>query len=226
MTQAKKILDFYHTLAVPSALPDGVTIMNPYQNKIAADLARQFYDRYYGDSNERIPILGINPGRFGGGITGIPFTDPIKLETQCGIKNDLDKKPELSADFIYRMIAAYGGVDTFYSRFYIGAICPLGLTANGKNLNYYDTPEVERALRNFIVTSLQAQLDFPLNRERCICLGEGKNFKYLTRLNEEYGFFKSIIPLPHPRFIMQYRRKRVEEYVGQYLAAMGGGIEV
>src|SRR5690606_10291567 len=147
-----------------------------------------------------------------------------KLETQCGIKNDLDKKPELSADFIYRMIAAYGGVDTFYSRFYIGAICPLGLTANGKNLNYYDTPEVERALRNFIVTSLQAQLDFPLNRERCICLGEGKNFKYLTRLNEEYGFFKSIIPLPHPRFIMQYRRKRVEEYVGQYLAAMGGGI--
>lgn len=222
MTQAKKILDFYHTLSVPSALPDGVAIMNPYQNKIAAELARRFYERYYGDTNERILILGINPGRFGGGITGVPFTDPIKLETQCGIKNDLEKKAELSADFIYLMIAAYGSVDAFYGKFYIGAVCPLGLTANGKNLNYYDTPEVENTLRDFIVSSLQSQLDFPLNRDRCICLGEGKNFKYITRLNHEYGFFKNIIPLPHPRFIMQYRRKRVDEYVGQYLAAMRG----
>lgn len=222
MTQAKKILDFYHTLSVPTALPDGVEVMNPYQNKKAAGLASQFYKRYYNDTNQRVLILGINPGRFGGGITGIPFTDPIKLEVQCGIKNDFEKKAELSADFIYRMIAAYGGVDAFYNRFYIGAVCPLGLTANGKNLNYYDTPEVESALRDFMVSSLKAQLDFPLYRERCFCLGEGKNFKYITRLNKEYRFFKNITPLPHPRFIMQYRRKKVEEYVGRYVGEMGG----
>lgn len=220
MTQAKKILDFYNTLAVPTALPDGVEIMNPYRNKKAATLARQFYNRYYDDNNPRVLIVGINPGRFGGGITGIPFTDPLKLEVQCGIKNDFEKRTELSADFIYRMIAAYGGVDKFYSRFYIGAVCPLGLTLNGKNLNYYDTPEVERILRDFMVRSLKAQLDFPLDREYCFCLGEGKNFAYLTKLNRQHGLFKNIIPLPHPRFIMQYRRKKVDEYVARYIEVL------
>ncbi len=39
----------------------------------------------------RYLILGINPGRFGGGITGIPFTDPIRLQNICGIENDFQK---------------------------------------------------------------------------------------------------------------------------------------
>lgn len=221
MTQAKKILNFYNSLSVPTVLPEGVEIMNPYQDKKAAALARQFYNRYYNDNNPRILILGINPGRFGGGITGIPFTDPLKLEVQCGIRNDFEKRTELSADFIYRMIEAYGGVDAFYSRFYIGAVCPLGLTLNGKNLNYYDTRELEDILRDFMVSSLKAQLNFPLDREQCFCLGEGKNFAYLTKLNREHGFFKNIVPLPHPRFIMQYRRKRVDEYVERYTDAFG-----
>ena len=221
MTQAKKILNFYNSLSVPTVLPEGVEIMNPYQDKKAAALARQFYNRYYNDNNPRILILGINPGRFGGGITGIPFTDPLKLEVQCGIRNDFEKRTELSADFIYRMIEAYGGVDTFYSRFYIGAVCPLGLTLNGKNLNYYDTRELEDILRDFMVSSLKAQLNFPLDREQCFCLGEGKNFAYLTKLNREHGFFKNLVPLPHPRFIMQYRRKRVDEYVERYIDEFG-----
>src|SRR5690606_41606914 len=99
--------------------------------------------------------------------------------------------------------------------------CPLGLTLNGKNLNYYDTRELEDILRDFMVSSLKAQLDFPLDREQCFCLGEGKNFAYLTKLNREHGFFKNIVPLPHPRSIMQYRRKRVDEYVERYTDAFG-----
>jgi hypothetical protein len=35
-------------------------------------------------------------------------------------------------------------------------------------------------------------------------------------LNEEYKFFKKVIPLAHPRFIMQYRRKKIAEYVNDY----------
>ena len=30
-------------------------------------------------------------------------------------------------------------------------------------------------------------------------------------------FFKQIIPLPHPRFIMQYKLKKKEEYIDRYL---------
>lgn len=39
-------------------------------------------------------ILGINPGRFGAGTTGIAFIDPIRLENECGINNSFPKKVE------------------------------------------------------------------------------------------------------------------------------------
>ena len=36
-------------------------------------------------------IFGINPGRFGAVLPGIPFTDPIRLKKECGIDNHLPK---------------------------------------------------------------------------------------------------------------------------------------
>jgi hypothetical protein len=51
----------------------------------------------------------------------------------------------------------------------------------------------------------------------CFCLGEGENFNYFSRVNERYRFFEEIIPLPHPRWVMQYRRKKIAEYVGSYV---------
>src|SRR5690606_3791757 len=106
VTLADKILDFLSTLPDPGPLPKGVAVMNPFVDKKAFTLVRRFYTTFYNDNNPRTAILGINPGRFGGGITGIPFTDPIKLEKYCGIENDYEKRAELSADFIYRMIEA------------------------------------------------------------------------------------------------------------------------
>lgn len=214
---AHKILDFLKSLNLNTKLPAGVEVMNPYQDSSAFALCREFYTRFYSDNQPRTLILGINPGRFGGGITGIPFTDPIKLETQCGIKNDLPKKAELSADFIYAMIGAYGGEKKFYDKFYISAVCPLGFVKDGKNLNYYDSGELQHAVYDFCVLSIQQQLNFGLNREVCYCLGDGKNFAFLNRLNNEYRFFNQVIALPHPRFIMQYRHKRIQEYIARYL---------
>ena len=71
----------------------------------------------------------------GAGVTGIPFTDPLCLEQNCGIQNPFDKRPELSSDFIYRFISAYGSAESFYSKFLISSLCPLGFVRNGKNLN-------------------------------------------------------------------------------------------
>lgn len=118
MVYAKHILSFLKGLCLESKLPAGVNVMNPYQNDVAFNLCEKFYKKYYNDTSQRTIILGINPGRFGAGLTGIPFTDPVKLEHECGIKNDLPKKRELSADFIYQMIHAYGGIQKFYNRFY------------------------------------------------------------------------------------------------------------
>jgi hypothetical protein len=216
MAFADKILTFYRSLELPK-LPAGVDAMNPYQDSTAYDLSEQFYRRFYSDDKPRRIIMGINPGRFGGGLTGVPFTDPLKLEQRFGIRNDLKKKVELSADFIYTMIDAYGGPKKFYSRYYINSVCPLGFVRDGKNLNYYDIRELQEAIEPFVVDSIKRQLDFGIDRKAAYCLGEGKNFAYLDKLNRQHGFFKEIVPLSHPRFIMQYKRKHIPAYVADYL---------
>jgi len=191
--------------------------MNPYQEDHVFELCRKFYSKYYCDQNPRRLIVGINPGRLGGGITGIPFTDPIRLAAECGIENSLSKKAELSSEFVYRMIRAYGGPEKFYCHYFISAVCPLGFVKEGKNLNYYDIRELQDSAEPFIVRALQQQLDLGFLRDRCYCLGEGKNFDYLSKLNERYQFFSQVIPLSHPRFIMQYRRKSIDSHIQTYL---------
>ena len=90
----------------------------------------------------------------------------------------------------------------------------------GKNLNYYDIKDLQIALKDFIVNSMTQQLSFGVKKTVCFCLGEGENFKFLQRLNAETGIFQEVIPLAHPRFIMQYKRKKIAEYVDRYLATL------
>src|SRR5215831_1320075 len=104
LTQSYAILEFYKKLNPRFRLPAGVEIMNPFTDGTAWELTSQFYTKFYNDTNRRIFIFGINPGRFGGGITGVPFTDPVRLEKICGIRNDLPKKAELSSLFVYDII--------------------------------------------------------------------------------------------------------------------------
>lgn len=216
MTWAKQIIAFNQSLKIEAKLPKGVVVLNPFADKVTLELSKKFYNKYYNDNNPRTLILGINPGRFGAGLTGVPFTDPKKLEERCGIVNTLPKKAELSADFIWMMIDACGGPEIFFGRYYISSISPLGFTLNGKNLNYYDDKQLEQAITPFAVKALRKQISFGLQTDVCYCLGEGKNVQFLTRLNEEQHFFKTLISLPHPRFIMQYRRKRLDEFLMLY----------
>jgi hypothetical protein len=218
MTFAQHVLTFYQSLSLTVKLPKGIEVMNPYQDVKTFRLCEQFYNTFYNDTDTRVMILGINPGRFGAGITGVPFTDPIKLEKYCGIANDMKKQAELSADFIYAMIEGFGGPFKFYNKFYISAISPLGFVKDGKNLNYYDVRELAEAVKPFMVSCINTQRSFGVNTRVCFCLGEGDNYKYLNKLNQEHNFFDRIEPLPHPRFIMQYKRKQVPQYVDQYVS--------
>jgi hypothetical protein len=216
-TFAGGILKFYEQLEIRTEIPDGVSVMHPFKDAEVKRVTRLFFKKYYNDRKQRTLILGINPGRFGAGITGITFTDPIRLEKECGIPNKFDKKQELSSLFIYEMINRYGGPEEFYAKYYFSAVSPLGFTRNGNNMNYYDDKNFERSITGFIVASLMEQIRFGIDCKRCICLGEGKNFEFLEKLNRKYNFFDSIIPLPHPRFIMQYRLRKKEEYLQTYL---------
>ncbi|OQX82255.1 MAG: DUF4918 domain-containing protein [Bacteroidetes bacterium 4484_276] len=219
-TFAQNVIQFNKNLGLSINVP-GVEVLNPFLTKSALDISAAFYNKYYNDSNPRTFLFGINPGRFGAGVTGIPFTDPINLENHCGIQNSLDKKPELSSQFIYQMIEALGGADEFYSRFFVTAVSPLGFTKDGNNLNYYDIKELQQSLKPFIISTIKKQLDFGANTKCAICIGGGKNFKYFNELNKQHHFFDFILPLDHPRFIMQYRRKKLDGYVEKYLDALG-----
>lgn len=194
--------------------------MNPYQSDETWTLTEKFYQKYYNDINTRKIIIGINPGRFGAGATGVPFTDPIRLEDPCGIQNSLPKKPELSSEFIYRMISHFGDTSTFYKSFFFSAVSPLGFTKEGKNLNYYDSKELQKKIEPYAITWMQKQLTFQVNKKKAFCLGEGKNIDVLKRLNDTHHFFDEIIPLPHPRFIMQYKRKSLPDYLDLYVRTL------
>jgi len=217
-TQATAILDFYRKLDPSFSMPSGIEIMNPFLDPQAWRLTKTFYEKFYSDTRPRKFIFGINPGRFGAGVTGVPFTDPIRLEEKCGIPSNLKRLPELSSQFIYAMIDKYGGVKEFYGDYFITALFPLAFTWNGKNLNYYDDKELLRSSEPFIVQCIRRQLDtIPTTTDSCFCLGEGENYKQFRRINEKHGFFKEIIPLPHPRWVMQYRRKKMEEFTAVYV---------
>ncbi len=222
MTFAEKVIQFNKNLDLTVTLPENIRVMNPFrENKDALEISSKFYQKYYNDHNQRRLILGINPGRFGAGVTGIPFTDTKRLEEKCGIKLDGITTHETSSVFVYDVIEQYGGVEEFYSRFYINSISPLGFVKTndkGKevNFNYYDSKALQNIVTPFMIESLQRQIDFGVDRSIVYSFGAGKNLKFLQQINHEYGFFDQIIPLEHPRYIMQYKLKNKDFYMAKY----------
>ncbi|MBS1573975.1 MAG: DUF4918 family protein [Bacteroidetes bacterium] len=217
---ANHIIHFYKSIEPPAKLPKGVGVLYPQQDKGVIKIVEQFYKKFYSDNYQRTLIFGINPGRFGAGVTGINFTGPKQLKENCGIEHSLKMHSELSAEFIYEAIEKYGGVKKFYKDFFITAVSPLGYIKDGVNLNYYDDKKLQEAVTPFVVDCVEKQLKWNVNRVKCICIGGEKNYKYLFKLNEKKGWFSEIIPLAHPRFILQYRRKTKEIYLSQYMDAL------
>ena len=227
LTFAQKVNRFNTNIHFTGSLPKGITMMNPFRESEAVrDLSSAFYLKYYNDYRTRRLILGINPGRFGGGVTGIPFTDTKRLVEKCHLPYTGKTTHEPSSVFIYEMIDAYGGPEAFYSEFYITSICPLGFIATGTNgrevnHNYYDSRELMNSVYEFMVESMEEQLGFGINTDVCYCFGKGKNEKFLRSLNEKKHFFENIIALEHPRYIMQYKSRSRQFYIDKYLSAFG-----
>jgi hypothetical protein len=219
MTLAKQILDFYFSLPKDLKLPKGITTIYPYDDVETKRVMKLFFEKYYADNNPRGFLVGINPGRFGSGITGIGFTDAVTLEKFCDIPNSFDKRVEVSATFIFEVIEAYGGVEKFYKDFYITSVMPMGLLKDGKNYNYYDDVKTQDSLEKFIKQSMDKQLAFGEYRRDIICIGQGKNLKYLEAYNKKHEVFDKILTVPHPRWVMQYKRKEKSKHIETYLKA-------
>ena len=228
-TFADKAIHYYDNLAAPANLPTGIDVMNPYQAPAVQEIVHSFYTRFFSDARPRVFVLGINPGRFGAGVTGISFTTPQNLRRYCGIDNELRDTPELSSRFIYQAVEAFGGAESFYSSFFLSSLFPLALTKDGpnggpKNYNFYDDRATTTALWPAITETIRTQLDFGANRNVAVCLGR-KNETYLRRLNEQQGFFSRIVTLDHPRYILQYKAKDVPAYLEKYIDTLHGCLE-
>ena len=207
-------------LETPQNVPSHIQFMNPFKEKAVFEMMEEFYKKFYADDKKRYLILGINPGRHGAGLTGIPFTDTQRLEGDCKISARGIQTREISSVFVYQVIAALGGVKKFYQNFYISSCCPLGLLLQRKqnwvNYNYYDDVITLKALGPFIESHFKNLLRLPLKTKKVFCLGTGKNFSFLKQIAKKWNFFEEVIPLSHPRYIMQYRFKKKEDYIKQY----------
>lgn len=217
MTFSQQVLDFYFTMRKDMPLPNGVETIYPFDNVETKRVMQTFFNKYYDDNRPRTYLVGINPGRLGSGITGIGFADAYHLDNYCDIPNSLDKRVEISAAFMFEVMDAYGGVEKFYRDFFFTTVMPLGLLKNDKNYNYYDDLQTQKALEPFIEETLLKQMSFPQAKPNIICVGQGKNLKYLKDFNDKHHCFESIDVLPHPRWVMQYRRKDKQKYIDAYL---------
>jgi len=224
-TVAEAIIKFYTSLKPPPT-PAGVKVLHPQVEAQVIEIIKAFSEKYYNDNSPRQLLFGINPGRFGAGITGVNFTAPRQLTQYCNIQHSLGNKSELSAEFIYDMITAYGGPEKFYSRFFITSVSPLGFVKDDINLNYYDDKALAATIRPWIIDTIKKQLKFAGSSKKCICIGGEKNYRYFSSINDEFQFFSKIIPLPHPRFILQYKRKQKNFYIDAYLKSLDEIIKI
>ena len=209
-------------------LPPGVGVLDPFQGGHAKEILRivtRFHRAYYSDVRPRVLMLGINPGRLGAGSTGLSFTDTKRCETDLGIPVTGLHTHEPSSDFFYRMIHAAGGVDRFYGQVYVHSVCPLGFVKDGPNgrainLNYYDDPALERAVLPFMEQWLRALVDMGMRTDVVLCIGTGLNAKSFTALNGRLKLFDRIVALEHPRYVMQYKAKQLDRYIGKYVQSL------
>ena len=225
-TVAQEILEFNDNLGrVSLEVLKGFNLINSF-NGVNKDTIKhvlhKFYTKYYNDTDKRFMILGSSPARRGTALTGVPFEDVNHLQKDTGISIDAFGANKRSSSFLYEVMEEYGGRQNFYKQFYMSFVCPLGiekinLKGNWVNCNYYENAALKKCLYPFIVDSLRRQIDFNIDTTVCFCIGSGENFKFLTNINNKYHFFDTIVPLEHPRFIMQYNADRKEEFMQKYV---------
>ena len=221
-TFGDRVIKFNSELHYTGKLPSGFQVLNPYMDSPETlKVMGTFYHKYYNDNAKRKFIIGINPSRHGAGVTGVPFTDTKRLESECGIKMTSAYTHEVSSVFVYDMISAYGGANEFYKEFYINSPFPLAIVRKAKNgnwlnANYYDDPKLFQHVKDFMIASLKKHIGMGLDTSEVFILGK-KNADFIQTLNKEAKLFKELTVLEHPRFIQQYKSRDKQLYIDKYI---------
>ena len=225
-TFADRIINFNTHLEYNQSLPKDFDVLNPYMdNPETMEVMRAFYHKFYNDNRQRKFIIGINPSRHGAGVTGVPFTDTKRLESECGIVMKSAHTHEVSSVFMYDMIKAYGGVTKFYNDFYINSPFPLAIVRKSKdgkwlNANYYDDEALFKSVKKYMIETLKKHIALGVDTQKVFVLGK-KNATFLQKLNKEATLFGEMVVLEHPRFIQQYKSKEKQLYIDKFLMSFG-----
>jgi hypothetical protein len=217
MAVGTSITNWLLSLQLDIALPDGFEVLTPYAQPEVRSIVKAFGDSYQSDDRPRLGLWGINPGRFGAGVTGLAFTDPWAVVHQLGIPTEILGRRELSAEFVSRVIEAYGGAAPFYQDVVLTAFCPLGFVRDGVNVNFYDDAALVRAIIPFVHQHINAMHASGVRRDAMIVLGTGALKRFVERHVCDAFPGTGFTYLEHPRYIMQYKRKHLHEYVQRYV---------
>ncbi|MCO5233635.1 MAG: SMUG2 DNA glycosylase family protein [Chitinophagales bacterium] len=222
-TFGNRVIEFNQSLCFKGQLPKDFSVLNPYLDNIETmEVMKSFYNKFYNDKQTRKFIIGINPSRHGAGVTGVPFTDTKRLESECGIKMNSAYTHEVSSVFLYDMIQQYGGVELFYKNFYINSPFPLAIVrkvkGNWLNANYYDDKELFQILKEYMIAALKSHISMGIDTSKVYVLGK-KNAEFINKLNQEFKLFEQMVVLEHPRYIQQYKSKEKQLYIDKYILA-------
>jgi len=216
----KTVEQFLTSLTLDVKLPDGFSVLDPYRSADVQSVIHQFCAKYYTGTHPRLSVWGINPGRFGAGITGLSFTDPYALAHQLKLKTEITGRREPSAEFISSVIDGYGGPKAFYRDVFMSALSPLGFVKDGKNINFYDDARLKADIVPFVVNSMRVMIDAGLRTDATVLLGSGALKSFFEKHIRPLVHFDTVIYLDHPRYVMQYRRREMERYVQDYVRTL------
>lgn len=117
-----------------------------------AELVRSYYKKFYSKPGRRIVLCGINPGKYGAGITGVPFIDFHGISRLLPGHGRQDK--ERTAQYMLSIIEEYGAGE-FQDAVYLTNLSWYGFLRNGRNLNYYILP---RNVRHYFIESFVEEM--------------------------------------------------------------------
>src|ERR1700744_2059997 len=208
----KVLLHTKHLAYTGTRLPENKVIYNPFTDLVQPPhIATRFYEKYFNDAHPRCALFGINPFKWGAGLTGIPFTDAKRLQSECHIAYEGKASQENSSQFIYEMIHAFGGVEEFYRRFYCCWLYPFGFLdpsdPKDKGVSYYASKDLTAIATPLIIENIRRQIAIGVRTDLCFVNGAGENDKALRHLNDQYHFFEQIVTLEHPGYIVRYHNR-------------------
>ena len=145
------------------AMRFGPPVTHVYNPLVYAWAAQARYIERYGSTRKQVVLLGMNPGPFGMGQTGVPFGEVARVRDFLGIEAPVLRpavehparpvlgfactRSEVSGSRVWGLVAGrWGTAQAFFADFYVANYCPLlFMEASGKNRTPDKLASAERA---------------------------------------------------------------------------------